>query len=105
MKVLVVAAHPDDEVLGCAGTIARCAMSGDTVHIAIMGEGITSRYDQRGAADAASIRELHERSERVARMLGAKDLSLHNLPDNRFDTVPLLDVVKVVEKLVNTFSP
>ena len=53
--VLVIAAHPDDEVLGCGGTIARRAAAGDPVHIAILGEGITSRSDRREAADRATI--------------------------------------------------
>ena len=48
-QVLVVAAHPDDEVLGCGGTMARLAHEGCEVNIAILGEGITSRHGQREA--------------------------------------------------------
>jgi LmbE family N-acetylglucosaminyl deacetylase len=102
MKVLVVAAHPDDEVLGCGGTIARMSRDGYAVYVAILGEGITSRSSVR---DTAAIEALHTRSREVARLLGVRDLSLHNLPDNRFDTVPLLDIVKIVEDLIVRFEP
>lgn len=98
--VLVIAAHPDDEVIGCGGTIARLAQEGCDVYIAILGEGITSRYQQREQADQAFVDALHGRSHQVAEWLGARDLFLYNLPDNRFDTVPLLDVIKIVEELV-----
>ena len=51
MNVLVVAAHPDDELLGCGGTAARLAKEGHSVYMAILGEGITSRRAQRSEAD------------------------------------------------------
>ena len=105
MKVLVIAAHPDDEVLGCGGTIARLASEGREVYIAILGEGITSRYDQRSECDQTSVQRLHSQSQQVAEMLGAQDLFSYGLPDNRFDTVPLLDIVKIIEDLVEKLSP
>ena len=49
-SVLVVAAHPDDEVLGCGGTIARHANSGDQVHVLVVAEGSTSRQQKRDRA-------------------------------------------------------
>ena len=102
---LIVAAHPDDEVLGCGGTIARLAQEGHDVYIAILGEGITSRYDQRAQADKARVEALHARSQQVAELLGARDPFLYSLPDNRFDTVPLLDVIKIIEELVERLQP
>jgi LmbE family N-acetylglucosaminyl deacetylase len=101
----VVAAHPDDEVLGCGGTIARRAAEGDDVYIAIFGEGITSRYSDRAEADQQLLTALHGDSRRVADQLGARDLFMYSLPDNRFDTVPLLDVVKIIEGLVDRLKP
>jgi LmbE family N-acetylglucosaminyl deacetylase len=101
----VIAAHPDDEVLGCGGTIARLAKEGHDVYVAILGEGITSRYSQREQADRALVEALHDRSRRVAELLGARDLFLYNLPDNRFDTIPLLDVVKLIEELIERWQP
>lgn len=105
MNVLVVAAHPDDELLGCGGTAARLAREGHSVYMSILGEGITSRHAQRESADAKSLSSLHGCSQRVADLLGVKELSLHGLPDNRFDSVPLLDVIKVVEGLIDRWQP
>ncbi len=102
---LIITAHPDDEVLGCGGAIARLALEGHDVYIAILGEGITSRYQHREQADQAMVKELHARSRQVAELLGAKDLFLYSLPDNRFDTVPLLDVIKIIEELVKRVRP
>ena len=105
MNVLVVAAHPDDEVLGCGATIARHADRGDAVRVLILGEGITSRHDRPGQADPEEIRALHRAAARASDVLGAKDCELSSLPDNRFDTVALLDVVKIVERAVAAWQP
>lgn len=98
MNILVCAAHPDDECLGCGATIAKLARD-HSVQIVIFGQGGTSRPDE-----AQYVEELREQAEEVARILGAK-VSFHNLPDNRFDTVPLLSIVQVVEMEIRHFSP
>lgn len=105
MNVLVIAAHPDDEVLGCGGTIARLAREGHDVFISILGEGVSSRYPRREDADPNLLRALHGDSRRAADVLGAREVFLHGLPDNRFDTVPLLDVVKILEGLIGRLRP
>ena len=104
-KVLVIAAHPDDEVLGCGGTMARLVKEDNDVFIAILGEGITSRYDARELADKSLLAELHDHSSKVAELMGAKDLFTYDLPDNRFDTLPLLEIVKIVENLIDDIQP
>jgi LmbE family N-acetylglucosaminyl deacetylase len=105
MSVLVVAAHPDDEILGCGGTMARLAGDGHEVSIAILAEGMSSRNAQREDADQQQLQHLHARAQQAADKVGAKELILCKLPDNRLDTVPLLDVVKLVEELVTRFRP
>lgn len=105
MTILVIAAHPDDEVLGCGGTIARFVQEGKKVFIAILGEGMTSRYEQRENADATLVNALHSNAHEVSTFLGASDLFLFNLPDNRFDSLPLLDVVKTIEGLIERLHP
>jgi len=105
MSILVVAAHPDDEVLGCGGTIARRVEEGREVHIAILGEGITSRYEDRDEADQDLVESLKETSREVGAFLGAEEVYLRSFPDNRFDTVPLLNVVKAIEELIDEIEP
>ncbi len=105
MNVLVVAAHPDDEVLGAAGTIARHVQSGDDVTIAILGQGITSRAETLEVANRKDIESLKVDAQNVSRLLGVNDLQLFSLPDNRFDSVPLLDVVKLVEQVADEATP
>jgi len=104
-SVLVVAAHPDDEVLGCGGTIARLAGEGEAVYAAILGEGITSRQLHREDADYKEVERLEAQSRKAAALLGVKEVFYSRLPDNRFDTIPLLDIVKAIEKLIEKLSP
>jgi LmbE family N-acetylglucosaminyl deacetylase len=103
--VLVIAAHPDDEILGCGGTAARLVREGREVHFAILGEGITSRYAQREAADNDELARLHRQAHAAAAKVGVDRVHLLSLPDNLLDTVPLLDVVKIVEALVDQIQP
>ena len=103
--VLIVAAHPDDEVLGCGATAARRAAAGDAVHIAILGEGVTSRAGHPEDAERGAVSALEDDARAVAGMLGAKSVVFGRLPDNRFDTVPLLDVTKRVEGWIREADP
>lgn len=106
MKILVIAAHPDDEVLGCGGAMARHAAAGDEVHVVIMAEGLTSREPWRRAeANANELRELARTAQEANRLLGAKSVILHGLPDNRMDSLDLLEVIKLVEKEIARVQP
>ena len=104
-RILVIAAHPDDEILGCGGTMPFLARAGHEVFIAILGEGITSRGDRRESAEPRELDDLHKNAHEAAALMGAKKLFLEKLPDNRFDSLPLLEVVKVVEKLIGNVRP
>jgi len=104
-RILIVAAHPDDEILGCGGTMTRLSREGHDVYIAILAEGMSSRSERREDADPQQIKHLHARAQQAADKVGGKELVLCKLPDNRLDTVPLLDVVKIVEGLVARFRP
>lgn len=105
MRVLVIAAHPDDEILGCGATAARLVKEGHDVSFAILGEGMTSRQPERANADHTQLATLRKRAQAAAAKVGVKKLVLHQLPDNRLDTVPLLEVVKIIEGLVSQSRP
>ena len=105
MKVMVIAAHPDDEILGCGATTARLVKEGHEVTFAILGEGITSRHADRAAADVNQLNILRQQAHAAAEKVGVERLVLNQLPDNRLDTVPLLEVVKIVEDLVGQSRP
>jgi len=105
-KVLVVAAHPDDEVLGCGGTMAKMAQAGAEVHILILGEGITSRQTIRARTAAKKqLVKLKSQIKTAAKIVGAKQTYVYDFPDNRFDTVALLDIIKVIERVKAEVGP
>jgi len=105
-KILVVVAHPDDEVLGCGGTMARLALEVNNVYTLILGEGITSRDKKRMRVKRGSeIAELKKRAEDANKILGVKKVYTYDFPDNRFDTVPLLDIIKTIEKIKKDIKP
>lgn len=104
-NVLVIVAHPDDEILGVGATIAKHVGNGDECFALILGEGMTSRYANRELADSLRVEELHKDTFNAAKIIGYKNVYLENLPDNRFDSVDLLDIIKIVEKYVDKIKP
>jgi LmbE family N-acetylglucosaminyl deacetylase len=106
MNVLVIAAHPDDEVLGCGATMAKHARQGDVVHILILAEGATSRATNRDRSQWKSeISALAKASYQAGDILGAKSVTLRDFPDNRMDSCELLDVVKTIEQAIAQHRP
>ncbi len=104
--VLVVAAHPDDEILGCGGTIARHIAQGDAVHIIILAEGITARSEQRNPGQQTTeLRTLAQAAQKANDILGVSSLNLEKLPDNRMDSLDRLEIIKIVECFLDQFKP
>ena len=102
MSILIVAAHPDDEVLGCGGTIALHAERGDKVNIVFLSDGVASR-DSKGIKQ-----ELEKRKKsalNASSILGTEKPKFFEFPDNKFDSVALLDIVKPLEVLINDIKP
>ena len=105
-SILVVAAHPDDEILGCGGTLAWHAARGDTVHVLIVAEGATSRDSRRDPEGRdAELTGLRAAASCAASTIGADEPRMLGLPDNRLDGLPLLDVIKPVEAVVEAVAP
>lgn len=103
--ILVVAAHPDDEILGVGATIAKHVKNGDDAYALILGEGQTSRTSTREETNPCVVEELHKNSVSASKIIGYKEIYFENFPDNRFDQVDLLDIVKVVEKYIARIQP
>lgn len=103
--VLIVAAHPDDEVLGAGASAARWTAEGRRVYSLILAEGITSRYSRVDEHAIEEVARLREQAGRAHEFIGDRLLPLEDFPDNRMDSVALLDVVKRVEDAVNELQP
>ena len=98
-RVLVVAAHPDDEVLGCGGTMARHSKKGDSVNILLLADGVSSRANARGQG------QRYEAARKAAGVLGAHPPVLLGMPDNKMDTLSLLEVVQKIEVIMKKVRP
>ena len=104
--ILVIASHPDDEILGCGGTMTRLADEGCEVHVLIMAEGLTSRQDSRNREiKLEQLSQLKIAAESAAYHIGVKTIELLDFPDNRMDGVDLLDVIKSIEKKFDNIKP
>ena len=104
-NVLVVAAHPDDELLGVGGTVRRLADEGKTVRAIILAEGLTSRADKREEADFSALTALQEDARKASKIVGYTSIEFCGLPDNRMDGMELLDIIKIVSSYVDKYSP
>ena len=102
--VVVVAAHPDDEVLGCGGTIARYARLGAKVHILLLADGESSRL-QTGGDGASLIAARKSAAEAAANILGAASVRMLNFLDNRMDRFELLEIIRPVEEFLIEHKP
>ena len=100
-KILIVAAHPDDEVLGCFGTVAKLIKKGYEAYTLILSGGKTSRnnYSQ------ADLDELKTETQKANAIIGIKKVFMADFPDNAFDSVPLLNIVKKIEDVKQEIRP
>lgn len=100
-RILVIAAHPDDELLGTGATIRKHAEAGNEVHCVILGEGILSRTK----SERSEVDVLKKAGEKANRIIGAQSVRFFSFPDNAFDTVSLLEIAKTVEQAVDNVRP
>ncbi len=106
-KILVVVAHPDDELLGLGASMHKLIKDyGCKVRAVILGEGITSRAKERNPEVWKKELQVHRNNiESAQKIIGYESVGIYDFPDNRFDTVALLDIIKVVEKEKEDFAP
>jgi LmbE family N-acetylglucosaminyl deacetylase len=106
-RPMVVVAHPDDELLGLGATMHRLIRKTSiSVHCIILGEGLTSRSDRRDTEEWQSDLEMHRQNiYQAQRTIGYSTVNTYDFPDNRFDSVDLLDIIKIVEKEKEQFRP
>jgi len=105
-SVLVIAAHPDDEILGCGGTISSHVESGDEVNVILVSEGITSRSQKRNREiDSVELNDLIISAQKANKILGVKNLDFLNYPDNRLDSIERLEIIKSIEEKVAKYHP
>jgi len=106
-KILIVVAHPDDELLGLGATMHRLIHEANVkTHVVILGEGITSRGDSRDRVYWENELAIHKDNiSKAQQSIGYNSVSIYDLPDNRFDSVALLDIVKIIEKEKKSFEP
>lgn len=97
-NVLVIAAHPDDELLGVGGTLALHTDAGDQVTCVVVAAGAL-KHDSDGA------RGVHAQAQRAASVLGIKDLRLLDFPDQGLDRFSLVDIVTPLEQIVEDVRP
>ena len=97
-KVLVIAAHPDDEVLGCGGTVALHTQAGDQVTIVIVCEGESLRYGENGVGQRQHI-------QAAASKMGVTDVRLLGFLDQKLDTLTLTELITALEEVVKSQRP
>jgi len=98
-KILIVASHPDDECLGCFGTVARMIADGDEAQTLILGEGPTARGDK------VDLFEVYSHSQKANKVIGIDEVMFVGYADNKFDTLPLLDIAQTIETCIKGYSP
>lgn len=118
MKILVIAAHPDDEILGMGGTIKKYTDAKNTVKIVIMATGIFARRssnlknssnysmtEKEIKTAELQLKKLRVQAKNAAKIVGVSDVEFLDFPDNEMDTISNLQVTKSIENIIEKFNP
>lgn len=103
-RVLVVAAHPDDEVLGMGGTIAKLSARGVDIAVLIVTDGSSSQYRDDPNLEGI-LKQKEEETKRSAEILGISKVFYGGLPDMRLDTVPHIEINRAIETVIEQYQP
>lgn len=104
-NVLTIAAHPDDEILGAGATIRRFTSKGVIANAIILGEGLTSRKAKPSDTLPKELETLRGCTLDAAKIIGYTQVEFFNFPDNRFDGVDLLEIIKAVSACIEKYRP
>ena len=107
-RILIIAAHPDDDLLGCGGTIIRSIENNSKIKILFLGEGVSSRFNLGDEYSKQSIKQKKIRNLECInslKILGVKDYIFQDRLCTRFDELPLLNIVKSIENVIEQFNP
>jgi len=118
LRILIVAAHPDDDVLGMGGTMLKYSKNGDEVKVIFLATGITSRKNpghsnlpkyeinkKESKILSKEIIHLRSQAKKACKLLSVNKVNFYDFPDNEMDTVPLLKIIKTIEKEISIFKP
>ena len=106
MRVLVIAAHPDDEVFGMGGTIARHVKNNDKVYTCILSESTTSQYKSLPKEEIEKLKkQIHNEAKKANKFLGVKKIFYFGLPDAKLDTLAHADINHCIEKCITEVKP
>ena len=100
-NILVIVAHPDDETIGCGGTIIKHVKSGDNVYLVSFTDGVSSRKNSKNTDQIKRT----SASIEAAKVLGSKWLAQGEFLDNRLDNYSLIELVQFLEELKSKFEP
>lgn len=105
-RILVIAAHPDDEVLGCASTISKYTRRGSEFFVLFIAEGSSCRFNKPDSVDSISeiVYRTHQAINALA-LLGVNEYQFNNLPCGRLDQVPIIEINKIIERAIDAFRP
>ena len=105
-RILDIAAHPDDEILGCGGLISKYQSRGVIFKILIIGEGSTCRFTDPSCADGlAAIKQRNAFAIKALKTLSVNNIEFNNLPCGRFDQIPIISINKIIEEAIKGFHP
>jgi len=104
-KTLIVAAHPDDDILGCGGLISRLSSMGELIRVIFIAEGTTCRYENITDEVKNEIESRNQCGVNALKILGVSDYKFYNFPCGRLDSEPIIDIAKLIEKEIKEYKP